>query len=207
MDFSITSLLCIITAVISFSAPVSSGLFGKLCWHPYSVKHNKEWYRSITHAFVHVDIFHLIFNLIALYSFGRVLEEAWMLRFDTAGKFYFIIFYISAAVFSTLISFKRNQDNVYYRAAGASGAVSGVLFASILVIPEIKVAFIFFPVGIPGWIFAAMYLAAEYYFDKQKNKFIAHDAHISGAVYGIIFTLILDYHYGINFWNTITSYF
>ena len=92
---------------------------------------------------------------------------------------------------SSIYSFERNKGNIYYNALGASGAVSSVIYAFILLDPTAKLGFMFIPVPIPAYLFGFIYLGIEYYLSKRGNTGIAHDAHFWGAIYGVVLTLIL----------------
>jgi membrane associated rhomboid family serine protease len=92
---------------------------------------------------------------------------------------------------SSLYSYERNKDNIYYNSLGASGAVSAVVFAYILLFPTAKLGFLFIPIPIPGWLFGFIFLGIEYYLGKRGNTGVAHDAHFFGAVFGLIFTIVL----------------
>lgn len=207
MGISITTVIIIVTVIVSYSAFNNRELFYKLSYNPHAVKHDKQWYRAFTHAFVHADLMHLFLNMFVLYSFGTALENALVFHFLKIGYYYYFLLYTGAAVFATLISYMRHQDNVMYNSVGASGAVAAVLFATIIVNPDMEVYMIFFPVGIPGLLFGAIYLAAEYYMDKRGGGNVAHDAHFLGAIFGILFVIAIDYQFAINVWNKITSYF
>ena len=92
---------------------------------------------------------------------------------------------------SSIYSYEKNKNNVYYNALGASGAVSAVVFAYIILAPTQKLMFIFLPIPIPAYLFGIIFLGAEYYLGKRGQSNIGHDAHFWGAIYGILFTIIL----------------
>lgn len=207
MAISITTFIIIITVIVSYTAFNNRELFYKLSYNPHAVKTNNEWYRAFTHAFIHADIIHLFLNMFVLYSFGTALENAMFEHFEEKGYYYYILLYVGAIIFATIISYMRHQDNVQYNSVGASGAVMAVLFSAIIVRPDMEVYMMFIPIGIPGLLFGAIYLALEYYMDKRGGDNVAHDAHFLGALFGIIFTICIDYHFAIDVWHKITSYF
>ncbi len=165
----------------------------KYLFSPYLVKHEREYYRFITHAFLHGDFNHLLFNGITLFFFGKSFEE-YLYNFygPLPGEIVFWAFALIAMFASSSISYFRHKDNPNYRSLGLSGVTSAILFAMIMLAPNMKIALILLPVPIPAWIFGLLYLAFEIYSDRNKKTNIAHDAHISGAVFGIVFILITN---------------
>lgn len=165
----------------------------KYLFSPYEVKHHREYYRFVTHAFLHGDTIHLLFNGVTLFYFGQAFEDYLHSEYNalTSG----IVFwgFVLGAIFaSSLISYFRHKDNPNYRSLGLSGVTSAILFAVIMIFPKLPVGLLFIPIDIPGWIFGIIYLAFEIYSDRNQKTNIAHDAHISGAVFGIIFILITN---------------
>jgi len=189
-----------ITAAISIWCFSNRELKYKLTFSPYAAKHHKRWYNVLTHAFVHADYIHLIFNLFVLYSFGYQkspfgdygLEADFLRFFGSLGTLWFVLLYIGGILFATLPAFYKHSENPNYLAVGASGAVSAVLFSSIIIHPFESLQFIFLP-GVPIYfiVFGVLYLAYEIYMSKRGKDNIAHDAHFSGAIFGILFTLVI----------------
>lgn len=164
---------------------------------PYQAIHQKKWYKVITHAFVHADWMHLGFNMYVLYLFGNITENFLVAQYGTKGYVMFITLYIGGVMFATLPSIRKHKNNDLYFSLGASGAVSSVLFAAILIHPSMELLF-FFAIPMKAVIFGPLYLALEYYLSKNSKGRIAHDAHFAGAIFGIIFMLLLDFNYFIN---------
>lgn len=181
-----------VTIVISLYAFNEPSLIGKLTFSPYDIKKSNQWYRVISHAFVHADLFHLALNMFVLYQFGKVLELDFMYYFEGRGKFYFFLLYFGAILFSTVLSNYRHQDNPSYHSLGASGAVSAIVFATILIHPWQPLGFFLIPIRIPALIFGLLYISAEIIMDKKANNNVAHDAHFMGALFGIIFLSLLE---------------
>lgn len=167
-------------------------LFVKLLFHPYLIAKNKEWHRFFTHAFIHADWGHLLLNMFVLYSFGRELENYYYpVLFGTKASFYYILLYMGGVLVSSYPSFEKHKNNPDYSSVGASGAVSSVVFACILINPTQKLIFLLLPFPIPGFIFGLLYLAYSWYMAKKQVDNIGHDAHFWGAIFGIVFTVIL----------------
>jgi membrane associated rhomboid family serine protease len=200
----VTYLLLALTILISAIAMDNQSLKYRLMLNPYDVIHHKKWYRCFTHAFVHGDWLHLGFNMYVLFSFGEVLEFQLILLYGLKGYYYMALLYLSAILFSSLLSLYINKNNPGYNSLGASGAVMAVLFAYILLFPTAELGLLFLPIRIPAFIFGPIILIAEYALSKRGGTGIAHDAHFAGAVYGIIFMTIVDFHFLLNFFNQFT---
>lgn len=149
---------------------------------PYRTVRQKTWYEIITSGFVHASLGHLFFNMFTLYFFGTVLEQV-------LGPAQFLILYFSGLVISSLPSLIKHKDNPEYATLGASGAVESVLFAFILLFPFEKIYLMLIPIGVPAFIFGIAFIAYSIYASKQEGK-VNHEAHIAGAVWGIIYMII-----------------
>jgi membrane associated rhomboid family serine protease len=178
------------TVVISLLGLQDQRVFQQLVFEPYTIHARKDWFRFVTHAFLHAHIPHLVINMFVLYSFGRVLERSFSTVLGMNGSLPFVLLYLGGVVFAALPSYKRHLYDPGYRAVGASGAVSAVLFATILLFP-MEELYIFGVFPIKGILFGPLYLAYEYYLDKKGNDNVAHDAHFYGALFGLGFMTIL----------------
>lgn len=188
--FSLTVSIIVITALVSVPAFSQRQIFDQLKYSPYHVQHNKQSWRLLSHALLHGDWTHLIVNMYVLFSFGSITEKYYEYYFESKGIIYFLLLYIGGVLFSALPAMKH-KNNAYYNAVGASGAVSAVLFASILFQPASTLRLIFIPIDIPAVVFGVLYLGYEAYMNKKSQDNIAHDAHFWGALFGFGFTLIL----------------
>jgi membrane associated rhomboid family serine protease len=180
-----TLLIIIVTCAISIYALNERSVMGKLIMDPILVKHG-QYYRLLASGFIHADYFHLAFNMFTLYSFGRFTENF----FNAHGKYVFLIVYLVAIVVSSIPPFIKNRDNTRYLALGASGGVSAILFCAILLSPWSTLRIWFIPC--PAIIFGVAYLAYSYYMGKRNMDGIGHDAHLSGAIFGILITIIIE---------------
>lgn len=190
-----TILLIIITSIISVVAFKNRDLFFKLQFNAYQVVHRKQWYRLISHGFVHANWSHLIVNMFVLYFFGQTTEQmlheltnAGILSFPTL---IFILFYFSALIISSSISLVKHKDDHWYNAVGASGAVAAVIFFSIFFNPWERLYF-YAIIPIPGIVFAILYIVYSQYMGRKGQDNIGHEAHLMGAVYGFMFPLFID---------------
>ena len=143
-----------------------------------------EQIRMVSSGFLHADTTHLLFNMITLYFFADVVLQG-------LGNFNFILIYLGSLIVGNLLSFFFHKDEYWYSAIGASGAVTGILYAAILIRPEMSLYMFFIPIPIPGYIFGVAYLLYSIYGMKSRSGNIGHDAHFGGAVGGYFLTLIM----------------
>lgn len=142
-----------------------------------------EQLRMVTSGFLHADFNHLLFNMLTLYFFAPVVVTY-------LGATYFVLIYVGALVVGSLLSFQFHKDEPYYSAIGASGAVTGVLYAAILLNPSMSLYLFFIPIPIPAWLFGVAYLLYSIYGMRAKKDNIGHDAHFGGAIAGYVLTLV-----------------
>ena len=202
----ITIIIIAITAIVSILAFYNKELQGRLLFSPIMIAQHRQGYRFITHAFVHADWMHLVVNMFVLLSFGRAVEGAYGDLFGAKGWYFFLLLYFGGILLSSTPSYAKNKANKFYNAVGASGAVSAVLFASILISPLSGIRFIFIPFDIPAFIFGFIYLFYSAYMAKRGNDNIGHDAHFWGAVYGLLFTILLKPALGLAFLHQIAAF-
>jgi membrane associated rhomboid family serine protease len=187
----ITYIIIAITVFTSLTYMENHSLKHKLMFNAYYIHHNKEWYRFFSNGLIHADFMHLGFNMVSLYMFGRSVEKSFTNLFDAQGILFFVLLYVGGLVMSSIYSYEKHKNNEYYNALGASGAVSAVIFSYIILMPTNTLRFIFFPIPIPAYIFGGLFLAIEYYLGKRGRDNIGHDAHFWGAVFGVLFTIML----------------
>jgi membrane associated rhomboid family serine protease len=187
----ITLIIIGITVLVSIAAMQNETLKNKLMFNAYMIHHRKEGYRFLSNGLIHADWIHLGFNMYALYMFGRGVESMYSEVYGGKGPFFFILLYVGALVMSSLYSYEKNKNNIYYNSLGASGAVSAVVFAFIILNPTARLGFMFIPVPIPAYLFGLILLGIEHYLSKRGNTGIAHDAHFWGSIFGALFTIVL----------------
>lgn len=206
MELTITLFIIVVTGLVSYQCFTHPELFHKLMHNPYAVFHKKEYSRIITHGFVHGSWPHLILNMYVLYMFGGLVEEIFSHSY-ALGRSYFVLLYFGGMVCATIPSMLKHRDNVNYNSVGASGAVSAVVFSSIILNPLMEMGILFIPFMIPAFIFGPLYILLEYYLDKRNSSPIAHDAHIWGALFGVGITIIIDPALIPRFINQVMGYF
>jgi membrane associated rhomboid family serine protease len=186
---SITIFLCIAIAIISFAAFSNHNLIEQLVFYPYKIWRKNEWHRLISCSFIHGDAAHLIFNLIALYSFGVFVEEYFAILFNGYGITLYIIMYFLAVALADVYHLFTRKDDPTYRSLGASGGVSAIVFASILLNPMGKISLMFLP-GIPSFVFGPLYLLYTAFMAKRGGDNVGHMAHLTGSVFGFVFPIL-----------------
>lgn len=203
----ITYIIIGITAVFSILAFNNRSLFDKLLFDPYRINHMRQYYRFFTHGLVHADTMHLVINLFVLYSFGKMVEDYFIFYFGPGkGIYFYFLLYVGALFLSSTPSYGKHRNNAWYTAVGASGAVSAIVFASILMSPLSGIRFIFIPIDIPAFIFGFLYLVYSAYMSKKGNDNIGHDAHFYGALFGLVFTIIIKPAFLAGFIDQISSF-
>ena len=188
---TITVMLILIIGLTSAFAFSQKDIMAQLQFNAYQIIHRHQYYRILTHAFIHANWEHLIVNMIVLFSFGTLVERYFQMYFGTIGTTYYLILFFGSVIFSSLLSLYKQRNNPYYNAIGASGAVSAILFTAIFFDPWNNIYF-FGIVPVAGILFGGLYLYYSYYMSTKKSDNIGHDAHFLGAVFGFFFPVILQ---------------
>lgn len=176
-----------ITAIVSFIAFSNANLFEKYKFNVGAILQRKEYVRLISAGFLHADLMHLLFNMMTLYFFAPIVVQAF-------GDVGFLVVYFGSILLGNLFSLYLYKNQSWYSAIGASGGVSGILFASIAMIPDLGIYFFFIPIPIPGYIFGFLYFAYSVYmmlYPKEQDN-IGHAAHLGGAFFGLLFAVGLQ---------------
>jgi len=173
--------IIVANVVISYKGFNDLSFFRKYEFHVGSIR-SGEQIRMLSSGFLHVDMMHLIFNMLTLYFFAPVVL-GWL------GTFSFVLIYFGSLIFGSLLTMLFHKNDYSYRAVGASGAVTGVLYSAILLQPDMMLG-IFFIIPMPAYIFGILYLLYSIYGMRAKNDNIGHTAHFGGAIGGYLITLI-----------------
>ena len=164
--------------------------FEKFAEWPYEIVNHHKYYQVITSAFLHADLMHIAFNMFTLFSFGPVLEGMFVMNFgQVLGSLYFFLIYFISLLSGALLTLVFNYKNPNYVAVGASGAISGIIFSYVLFFPFSKLLVFFIPM--PAFLFAFIYVGVSIYGVKNKFGNIGHEAHLGGALGGVLATFIL----------------
>ena len=204
MQFSITLIIVAITVLASMFAFSNRTKLQEWMMNPYAVIQHKDYKRLFTHGLIHGDYMHLFFNMFVLYQFGTHVEKVFTneSKFnvvfgmsnwwgESMGISLFLMLYIGAILAATIPSIVKHKDNPGYNSLGASGAVSAILIVFILIQPTAQLAFFFF-IPMPAWVAGILFFVFEAYMNRKGGTGIAHDAHIYGAIYGLLFMTIVQ---------------
>jgi membrane associated rhomboid family serine protease len=182
---SIGLLLVIVTSLISISAFRRESLTARYLFSVEGILIHKEYSRLIASGFVHADWKHLLFNMYSLLAFAGTLERV-------AGPWHVLLIYFASLIGGNLLSLFINRNNLAYRAVGASGAIAGVIFAVIVLFPGISISPLFMPFRIPAWLFGLAYTLFSIYGIKSRTDNIGHEAHLGGALTGVLSMCALE---------------
>lgn len=190
MSINITVTFIIITCIASYIGFKNTDFLSKWVNWPYRVKHNKEYTRLLSSGFVHADFIHLLVNVFVLYQFGTIVELYYMDMFGSMGRNYYIMLLLLGIIVPDSVTYLKQSDNPNYRSLGASGAVSAVLFAYVLINPWSKI-YLYGIIPLTSLVAAVLYLVYSIWADRKGGDNVNHIAHISGALFGFVFTIFL----------------
>jgi membrane associated rhomboid family serine protease len=183
---AILIVIIVLNIIVSFKGFEDIAFFRKYDFHIGSIRAGDQ-IRMVSSAFLHADIGHLAFNMLTLYFFAPVV-------YGYLGDFSFGLIYLGSLVFGSLLTLYFHSNDYSYRAIGASGAVTGILYSAILLQPDMNLYLFFIPIPIPAYIFGIGYLLYSIYGMKAKRDNIGHTAHFGGAIGGYLITLVKEPH-------------
>jgi membrane associated rhomboid family serine protease len=167
-----------VTSVVTIIGFSNRPLFDKCIFSTRGILQNKEVYRFITSQFFHVGWAHLLFNMFSFYSFGLIMEQNF-------SHGLVAVIYLCSALAGDFVALAIKRKNFNYSAVGASGAVCGIIFSSIFLLPGGSIFILPFPVPLPSWVYAILFMAISLYGIGRGGSYIGHEAHIGGALAGI----------------------
>jgi len=183
----VTLVIIGITCAVSFAAFNNERLMERLILWPPAITRRNEVERLVSYGLIHADGMHLLFNMLTLYFFGSVMERFYTGYLGTLG---FVLFYVGGLIVSVLPSYYQHRNDMHYRSLGASGAVSAVLFAFILLQPWATIYVYVLPV--PAILYAVIYVVYSVVMDRRRADNVNHSAHLWGAAYGMLFTIVME---------------
>ena len=179
MNSPITVFLTLITVIFSYQGLQNKTFFDKYAFNIEGVLRYKEYYRLISSGFLHGSWWHLLFNLYALFSFGETLEMV-------IGGTNFLFIYFVSLIGGNVLSLYIHRFDSQYSAIGASGAVCGVIFASIVIFPDMEIGMFLMPFSLTSWMYGLLFVLISIYGIKSRMSNIGHDAHLGGALLGML---------------------
>ncbi len=188
LNFDITLTIIIVTSVITIAGFRNGKIVDELIFWPPAISKKHQYYRFITCGLIHADYMHLIFNMLTLYFFGTIMEAYYQGHLGLQ-KYYYLALYIGALIVSNIPTYIKHRNDYDYRSLGASGAVSAVLFAFILLRPWQQIIVLVIPV--PAIIYGGIFLFYSAYMSRKGGDHVNHDAHFYGALFGILFTIAI----------------
>ncbi len=195
MDAIVTIIIIVSFFLTTFYTLRNSFAFEKYLFRVDDVLIRREYYRIITSGFLHADWFHFGFNALALYFFGRIVEASLPVHS-------YLLIYFGSLVGGSLLALYIHRHHGDYSAVGASGAISGIMFAFTFLYPDADIGFLFLPVSINAVIFCFAYTLISIYGIKRKRGNIGHEAHLGGAVTGLLLAALLEPDLMPHHWDT-----
>ena len=189
MNNALSLVIIAVTCLVSIVAFNNARLLERLILWPPAISREHQYDRLVTYGLVHASAGHLFVNMFTLFFFSPLIEQVYAIFLGRLG---FVVFYIGALIVSILPTFLANRDNPHYRSLGASGAVSAVVFAYVLLQPWTTIYLYFVPV--PAIVYAVLYVFYSIYMDKRSSDNVNHSAHLWGAAFGVSFTLLMNPH-------------
>ncbi|MDD2798882.1 MAG: rhomboid family intramembrane serine protease [Bacteroidales bacterium] len=187
----LTYIIIALTSIVSYSAFQNRKLVDQYIFYPPAIRQG-EWWRFATYGVLHADWSHLIFNMFSLYLFGKAVEGVFAQTFGfVVGGLLYVLLYIFGLVVSIIPTWLKEKDNDNYSGLGASGAVSGIVFAYIIIYPMSYLGLMFIPVFLPAFIFGGLFVTVSVYLDKKQYGNVNHSAHIIGGIWGIFYLAII----------------
>jgi membrane associated rhomboid family serine protease len=181
--FPISFVLIVINFLVSYRGFKDSTFYNKYSFRIDAIQY-KDYKRLITSGFLHVNWMHLIFNMIALYFFSGSLEAY-------LGTFQFLLIYFTSLVGGNLLSLFIHRFDSGYSSVGASGAIMGVMFASIALFPGMQIGLFLLPFSFPAWLFGLAYVLISIYGIRSRSNNVGYDAHLGGGIAGMLLAILL----------------
>lgn len=192
MELSLTTIIIGITAITSILAFNRYEMLDRWMFMPYRIKNRGQWDRFLLSGFIHKDYIHLLFNMFTFYFFGGVVEMFLRYSFGViTGGVLFVSFYLLGIIISDIPTYNKFKKDSHYRALGASGGTAATVFASIVIMPLSDIC-LFGIICLPGFILGVLFLIYSYVKGQKGEDNINHDAHLYGAIFGVVFILILS---------------
>ena len=190
--FSATNSIVVVTSLISLLLMQNKPGKAVLIFHPFSIHKNNQWHRFLTSGFIHADGMHLLINMLVLWSFGNAVEKHYFpAALGELSTLKFVLLYFGGVIVSSIPGYMRHKNDPSYAALGASGGVAAVVFAAILFAPWQNL-YLYGVIAIPQILAGVGFLAYSWIKDKRATDNIGHMAHMTGAIWGFLFTALMN---------------
>lgn len=186
----VTYVLMAIIGLVTYVAWQRPELHRKLMLNPYNTLRQRQFYRLLSSGFVHNNSVHLFLNLLTLYFFGLAIEQIFGYAFRGFGIVLYVLLFLTAIVIANIPTLLKHKDNPNYNSLGASGGVSALVLTFVLFDP-LRDLCLYGILCLPGYILGGLFIAYSIIMSQRNVDNINHDAHLFGALYGVIFTLLL----------------
>ncbi len=208
IQLNLTLGIIVLTGLISYKGFSDRSFFERYKHYPFAEESSKDYIRFLSSGFLHSGWAHFVFNAYVLLMFGNRVEQYFVAKFGSLfGGVMYLLMYLTCIIAANIPSFLKHRNNPAYGAIGASGAISGVVFISILLNPMSRLGIIFIPIFLPAFIFGLIYLIYSSWAARNQDSRIGHDAHFYGALYGMLFVILFDPRLVPRFFSTIASSF
>jgi len=188
-----TNIIVAITCLISFLLMNNQSGKTMLIFHPVTISQHKQWHRFLTSGFIHADVWHLLVNMFVLWSFGNAVEtRLYPLAMGEFSTLIYIALYFGGIIVASIPSYLRHKNDPSYAALGASGGVAAVVFAAIVFAPWQNL-YLYGIIAIPQILAGVAYVAYSWYKDRNATDNIGHMAHLTGAAWGFVFTIVMNF--------------
>jgi membrane associated rhomboid family serine protease len=184
---SLTLVILVLTIGISLYANQNPDLKYKWVMNPVQITRHREYYRFLLSGFIHADLMHLLFNMFSLFFVGDYIEQIFQYFFGVNGQLFYAALYLLGIIVSDLPSYFKHKTNSNYNSLGASGGVSALMFAFVLLAPMQDIC-LYGILCMPGFVFGILYLVYSFYEAKRGISYVNHSAHLTGALFGVVFT-------------------
>lgn len=184
LEFTVFVLITI-TTLISWQGFRSSSYLNKYAFEVDRILLDKQYYRLISSSFLHLNWWHLIFNMASLYFFSSSVGYQ-------LGVANFVTVYFGSQILGGLLALYIHKSHGDYSAVGASGGIAGVIFSSVAMMPTAEISFFAMPFSMPAWVFGLLYSLVCIYGIKRQADNIGHEAHLGGALGGVLLTIFAE---------------